>query len=77
MDKVFLLHARAQSGKNTCANLMKEYYEQKGKRVIIIAFADYVKFTLEKYYNITDFKTPEGRTRIQHYATQQIRDGYN
>ena len=44
MDKVFLLHARAQSGKNTCANLMKEYYEQKGKRVIIIAFADYVKF---------------------------------
>ena len=77
MDKVFLLHARAQSGKNTCANLMKEYYEQRGKRVIIIAFADYVKFTLEKYYNITDFKTPEGRTRIQHYATEQIRDGYN
>lgn len=76
MDKVFLLHARAQSGKNTCANIMKEYYETQGKRVIIIAFADYVKFTLEKYYNITDFKSEEGRSRIQHYATDQIRDGY-
>ena len=52
MEKIYLLHARAQSGKDTCAAIMKQELEKQGKKVIIIAFADYVKFSLEKYYNI-------------------------
>ena len=31
MKKVFLLHARAQSGKDTCASIMKEFLESKSK----------------------------------------------
>ena len=74
MEKIFLLHAAARSGKNTCAEAMKEYYEASyKKRVLIIAFADYVKFVLDKYYNIPAERTEEYRTRIQQFATEQVR----
>ena len=73
LERVYLLHAHAQSGKDTCATIMKEEYEKRGKRVIVIAFADYVRWCLDKYYNIKDYKTPEGRTIIQHFATDLVR----
>ena len=68
LKRIYLLHAHAQSGKDTCAAIMKEEYEKRGKRVIIIAFADYVRCCLDKYYGVKDYKTPEGRTIIQHFA---------
>lgn len=73
LDRIYMLHAHAQSGKDTCAAIMKEEYEKRGKRVIIIAFADYVRLCLEKYYGVKDYKTPEGRTLIQHFATDLVR----
>lgn len=73
LERIYLLHAHAQSGKDTCAAIMKEEYEKRGKRVIVIAFADYVRWSLEKYYGIKDYKTPEGRTLIQHFATDLVR----
>lgn len=74
MEKIFLLHAAARSGKNTCAEAMKNYYETTyHKRVLIIAFADYVKFVLDKYYNTPAERTEEYRTRIQQFATEQVR----
>ena len=73
LDRIYLLHAHAQSGKDTCAAMMKEEYEKRGKRVIIIAFADYVRMCLDKYYGIKEYKTPEGRTIIQHFATDLVR----
>ena len=73
LERIYLLHARAQSGKDTCAAIMKEEYEKRGKRVIVIAFADYVKFVLDKYYGIPHARTKEYRTRIQQFATDQVR----
>ena len=73
LDRIYLLHAHAQSGKDTCAAMMKEEYEKRGKRVIIIAFADYVRMCLDKYYGVKEYKTPEGRTLIQHFATDLVR----
>lgn len=73
LDRIYLLHAHAQSGKDTCAAIMKEEYEKRGKRVIVIAFADYVRWCLDKYYGVKEYKTPEGRTTIQHFATDLVR----
>lgn len=73
LERIYLLHAHAQSGKDTCAAMMKEEYEKRGKRVIIIAFADYVRMCLDKYYGVKEYKTPEGRTIIQHFATDLVR----
>ena len=55
IKKIFLIHAPARSGKNTCAEAMMDYYKSKNKRCCIIAFGDVVKFTLEKYYGVTDY----------------------
>lgn len=73
LNRIYLLHAHAQSGKDTCAAMMKEEYEKRGKRVIIIAFADYVRMCLDKYYGVKEYKTSEGRTLIQHFATDLVR----
>ena len=73
IERIYMLHARAQSGKDTCAAIMKEEYEKRGERVIVIAFADYVRWALDKYYGVKDYKTPEGRTLIQHFATDLVR----
>lgn len=73
IKKIFLIHAPARSGKNTCAEAMADYYKSKNKRCCIVAFGDVVKFTLEKYYGITDYKSEWGRSNIQHYATEQCR----
>ena len=73
MEKIYLIHAKAQNGKDTCAERIKHYYELKGKKVLIIAFADYVKFVLDKYYNTPHARTKEYRTRIQQFATDQVR----
>jgi len=73
LKRIYLLHAHAQSGKDTCAAIMKEEYEKRGNKVIIIAFADYVRWCLDKYYGVKDYKTPEGRTIIQHFATDLVR----
>ena len=55
IKKIFLIHAPARSGKNTCAEAMVDYYKSKNKRCCIVAFGDVVKFTLEKYYGVTDY----------------------
>lgn len=73
MEKIYLIHAKAQNGKDTCAERIKHYYELKGKKVLIIAFADYVKFVLDKYYGIPHARTKEYRTHIQQFATDQVR----
>lgn len=74
ISKIYLLHAPARGGKNTCADAMKEYYESRyNKKVLICAFGDYVKFVLSKYYACDDYKSLEGRTNIQHFATDQCR----
>lgn len=73
IERVYLLHAHAQSGKDTCAAIMKEEYEKKGKKVIVIAFADYVKFVMGHYYGVEDFKSSVGRSTIQHFATDLVR----
>lgn len=73
IEKIFLLHGKARSGKNFTAEIMKQEYEKQGKKVLICGFADPVKDTMTRYFGITDFKSAEGRTAIQHYATDICR----
>lgn len=73
IKRIYLIHAPAQSGKDTCAYFLKKELEKHNKKVIVAAFADYVRFTLEKYFEISDFKSQEGRTIIQKFATELVR----
>ena len=73
LERIYMLHARAQSGKDTCAAIMKEEYEKRGKRVIIIAFADYVRCCLDKYYGVTDYKTPVAINQNNYLALKSLK----
>lgn len=73
VKKVFLLHGKAQSGKNYCADIMKALCETKGEKVLTIAFADWVKDCLRRYYGIEDYKSEWGRSNITHFATDICR----
>lgn len=73
VKKVFLLHGKAQSGKNYCADIMKALCETKGEKVLTIAFADWVKDCLRRYYGVEDYKSEWGRSNITHFATDTCR----
>ena len=52
MEKIYLIHAKAQNGKDTCAERIKHYYELKGKKVLIAAALTYVASVLSAVIQI-------------------------
>ena len=44
MKKVICISAKARHGKDTAAEILKEYLEHKGQRVLITHYADLLKF---------------------------------
>ena len=64
---------KARNGKDTFAQYLKEKLEEKGKKVLVIRYADYLKFVLEKYYGWNGKKDEEGRTLLQHIGTDVCR----
>lgn len=43
MKKIYMLSAKAQSGKDTTASLIKKIYEEKGLKVINLQYGTYIK----------------------------------
>lgn len=41
--KIFILSGKARSGKNVVSSMIKDYYENLGKKCVVIAFAKYLK----------------------------------
>ena len=65
---------KAESGKTTFANLLKDQLENLNQRVILINYADYVKFIAEKYYNWNGEKDEYGRQLLQTIGTEKGRN---
>jgi hypothetical protein len=71
--QVICISAKARHGKDTAAKLMKEYLESVGKRVLIIHYADLLKFICTNYFGWDGNKDDKGRTLLQHIGTDTIR----
>jgi hypothetical protein len=71
--KFVVISGHAQHGKDTVANFMKNSLEQKGKKVLIVHFADYLKFVCGKYFGWNGEKDDQGRTLLQYVGTDLIR----
>lgn len=73
MLKIMNISGQAQHGKTSVANILKEYLESIGKRVLIINYADYLKFICKEYFKWDGTKSKEGRTILQRIGTDIVR----
>lgn len=74
--KVVCISGRAEHGKDTLANMMREILEQQGHRVLITHYADLVKYVATKFFNWNGLKDEEGRTLLQYIGTDKVRAIY-
>jgi hypothetical protein len=70
--QVCCISAKARHGKDTAAELIKEYLETKNKRVLIIHFADLLKFICTSFFGWDGKKDEKGRSILQHIGTDVV-----
>lgn len=71
--EVLLISGKAGHGKDTFAEILQEQLTIRGKKVIIIHFADLVKEFAKLYYNWNGEKNTEGRALLQYIGTDLMR----
>jgi len=70
------INGKARHGKDTFAQMLKAELEAKGKRVLIVRFADYLKFIAKEYFGWNGEKDEVGRTLLQFIGTDRVRAKY-
>jgi hypothetical protein len=70
--KVLNISAKAQHGKDTAAEIIKEYLELNNKRVLIIHYADLLKFICKSFFGWDGNKDVKGRTLLQYVGTDVV-----
>lgn len=71
--KVITISAKAMHGKDTTANILKEKLENNNKKVLILHYADYLKFICSQYFGWDGEKDEKGRTILQYVGTEIVR----
>lgn len=71
--KFITISGYARSGKDTTAVYFKESLERYRKKVLIVHFADYLKFICKEYFGWDGQKDEKGRTLLQYVGTDVIR----
>lgn len=73
MKKVICISGKAQHGKDTSANMLKETLETKGHKVLIVHYGDLLKFLCKSYFGWNGEKDDAGRTLLQYVGTDVVR----
>lgn len=71
--KVFLIAGKSANGKSAFADALEEMLNLNNKKVMRIAYADYLKFILQKYFHWNGEKDKRGRELLQRVGTNLIR----
>lgn len=77
MKKVILISAKAQHGKDSLSDYLKQKLEEQGNKVAVMHFAQYIKDILRKYYGWNGEKTDYWRSELQYLGTDKIRKKLN
>lgn len=75
--KVILISGKAGSGKDTTGVFLKEALEEKGKKVLIIHYADLVKYICTNFFGWDGKKDEAGRELLQYVGTDCVRDQHD
>lgn len=73
IEHVYVFHGKSHSGKDYCCDILQNLLEEKGLKVLRLAFGDYVKATVSRLYGITEYHSPEGRSAMQQLGTNLVR----
>lgn len=73
MKKIICISGKAQHGKDTSANIIKELLEAKNNKVLIFHYADLLKYLCKEYFGWNGEKDDIGRTLLQHVGTDIVR----
>lgn len=71
--KIVCISGKAQNGKDTTAQFLKEILEANGKRVLIAHFGDLLKYICKTFFGWDGQKDEKGRTLLQYVGTDKIR----
>lgn len=71
--KIICISGKAQHGKDTTANYLKEILESDGYAVLIAHYADLVKYICKTFFGWNGNKDNYGRTLLQYVGTDVIR----
>lgn len=74
--KVIMISGKAGSGKDTIANFFKDELIASNKRVLVMHFADLVKYYATQYFNWDGEKNEAGRNLLQEIGTTVMRGRY-
>lgn len=71
--QIILLSGKAEGGKTTVSQMIKEILESKDKTVLKMAYGDLLKYLCGKYFNWDGNKDVKGREILQQIGTNTIR----
>lgn len=71
--QVILISGKAQNGKDTVANILKELLEERGGRVLITHYADLLKYICRTFFGWNGEKDVYGRELLQYVGTDIVR----
>lgn len=74
--KIIMVSGKAGSGKDTIANFFKDELIASNKRVLVMHFADLVKYYATQYFNWDGEKNEAGRNLLQEIGTTVMRGRY-
>lgn len=73
MAIIIPISGKAESGKDLTAMLLRIELQKQGKKVLIINYADLLKFYCQKYFGWNGEKDEYGRTLLQNIGTKKVR----
>lgn len=71
--KIITISGKAESGKDTSANLIKEELEDRGYSVLICHYGDLLKYICKQFFGWNGEKDNYGRSLLQRVGTEVIR----
>lgn len=72
--KIFVISGKAQHGKDTVANILRDDLSDRGYKVLVTHYADLVKYICKTFFHWDGEKDERGRALLQYVGTDVVRN---
>ncbi len=73
MPTIICISGKARHGKDTFCDMLKDELEKCGSKVLVIRYADLLKYLCKDYFGWDGQKDDKGRTLLQYVGTDIVR----